>query len=233
MGSARILLRRFDTGLEVLREALSIAENALGRTHLTVAQIHCHIACLHFEAGELYSSQATFEDALAIYRAVYPNETNRDTCTSQLTETLCNIGSIQNKRRKFHEAAASFQEALDLQRGILCHDHPRIIASLDNLGFSFSKMKAYADALSCYKKMLSAQVSRHGSFTIECCETLKKQILMYEKTFNISGAIEATKKALDRIQNDTPCAKDSVFYEVEQLLMELKEKDKLARRGEF
>lgn len=198
-----------------------------------MAQILCHIACLYFEAGELYSSLATFDDALGIFREVFASETDRDACMSQLTETLCNIGSIQNKRKQFADASASFQEALDLQRGILGHDHPRIIASLDNLGYSFSKRKMYSDALKCYKKMLTAQISHHGSVTLECCETLKKQVLMYEKSFDLSGAVKATKKALARIQKDCLIPEDSVAYEVEQLLTELKHKQQLQRRGEF
>ena len=134
LGSARVALQKFDDGLDVLREALSIARKSLGRSNKTVAQILCHIACLYFEASELFSAQATFEDALEIYREVFPTATDRDACMTQMTETLCNIGSIQNKRKNFSAAIDCFREALDLQRGIMGHDHPRVIATLDNLG---------------------------------------------------------------------------------------------------
>ena len=74
LGSARTALGKFDDGLHDLREALKITRKELGRSHRTVAQILCHIGCLYFEANELFSAQSTFEDALDIYRAVFPTD---------------------------------------------------------------------------------------------------------------------------------------------------------------
>lgn len=212
---------------------MNISRKTLGGSNKTVAQILCHIACLYFEASELFSAQSTFEDALEIYREVFPRETDRNACMAQMTETLCNIGSIQNKRKNFPAAIDCFREALDLQRGIMGHDHPRVIASLDNLGYSFSKNKSYNQALTCYKEMLTAQLSRDGSFTSECCETLKKQIIIYEKMKDIDGAIKATNKALKRVCQDSPIPANAVSYEIEQILESLNLKQSNRRRGEF
>jgi tetratricopeptide (TPR) repeat protein len=212
---------------------LNISRKTLGGSNKTVAQILCHIACLYFEASELFSAQSTFEDALEIYRNVFPREADRNTCMAQMTETLCNIGSIQNKRKNFSAAIDCFHEALDLQRGIMGHDHPRVIATLDNLGYSFSKNKSYNQALTCYKEMMGAQLSRHGSFSSECCETLKKQIIIHEKMKDVDGAIKATNKALKRVCKDSPIPSNSVSYEIEQILVDLKQKQSNRRRGEF
>jgi tetratricopeptide (TPR) repeat protein len=198
-----------------------------------VAQILCHIACLYYEATEYFSAQATFEDALDIYREVFPTEVDRDSCMAQMTEVICNIGSIHNKRKNFSGAIECFREALDLQRGVMGHDHPRVIASLDNLGYSFSKARSYNQALTCYKEMLSAQLSHFGSFSTECCDTLKKQILLFEKMKNIDGAINATKKAIDRASQDTLIPQNSVAYELENILAELNQKKHNPRMGQF
>ena len=233
LGSARVALQKFDDGLEALREALNISRKTLGNSNKTVAQILSHIACLYFEASELFSAQSTFEDALQIYREVFPRESDRNACMAQMTETLCNIGSIQNKRKNFTAAIDCFREALDLQRGIMGHDHPRVIASLDNLGYSFSKNKSYNQALTCYKEMLTAQISRYGSFSAECCETLKKQIIIHEKMKDIPGAIKETKESLNRVCQESLVPSNAVCYEIEQLLAELKQKQNTRRRGEF
>jgi tetratricopeptide (TPR) repeat protein len=223
LGSARTALEKFDEGLQDLREALQITRRVLGRNHRTVAQILCHIACLYFEADEMFSAQATFEDALEIYRTVFQVDADRDACMAQMTETLCNIGTIQNKRKNFSGAIESFREALDLQRGITGHDHPRVIASLDNLGYSFSKSKAYNQALTCYKEMLNAQVSHYGSFTIECCDTLKKQVLIYGKLKNAAAAEQAVISVLKHIQSKNEnTAGDPVIFELERMLKDLK-----------
>jgi tetratricopeptide (TPR) repeat protein len=239
LGSARVVIQKFDDALQDLREALRINRKMFGRSHKTVAQILCHIACLYFEAGELFSSQATFEDALEIYRDVFATDTDRNACMAQMTETLCNIGSIRNKRKLFSEAIDCFREALDLQRGIMRQDHPRVIASLDNLGYSFSKHKSYHQALTCYKEMLSAQFSRYGAYNVDICDTLKKQILIYEKLKNLDGATRATKKALETVKNMSRTPEDPAILEVEQMLSELNKKRKLAnkkrdkRKGSF
>ena len=208
-----------------------------------MAQILCHIACLYFEAGELFSAQSTFEDALEMYRGVFQVEVDRDACMAQLTETLCNIGSIQNKRKNFAGAIESFREALYLQRGILGHDHPRVIAALDNLAYSFSKSKLYNQALTCYKEMLTAQISHYGSFTRECCDTLSKQVLIYGKLKNVDGAIGVVTKHLRSIREQsergTNKENDPVAEEVNKMLIDLqsaknkssKSRSKSARGG--
>jgi tetratricopeptide (TPR) repeat protein len=187
----------------------------------------CQIACLYFEAGEMFSAQATFEDALEIFRDVFPTDADRDACMTQMTETLCNIGSIRNKQKNFAGAIECFREALDLQRGITGHDHPKIIATLDNLGYSFAKNKSYNQAITCYKEMLNAQISRNGSFTLDCCETLKKQTLIYDKLKKLDGAIKATKKVLQSLNRSG--SDDPIVAEVSTLLFELKEKRRKRR----
>lgn len=225
LGSARTALGKFDEGLNDLREALKISRSVLGRNHRTAAQILCHIACLYFEAGELFSAQSTFEDALEMYRGIFQVEVDRDACMAQLTETLCNIGSIQNKMKNFSGAIKSFREALYLQRGILGHDHPRVIATLDNLAYSFSKSKFYHQALTCYKEMLSAQASQYGSFTGECCDTLSKQVLIYGKLKNVDDAIKVVTKHLESIrtmsEHKTATENDPVAEELNQMLLDL------------
>jgi tetratricopeptide (TPR) repeat protein len=140
------------------------------------------MAYLYFQAGELLAAEATFRDALDIYRCVWSSDPDRDSCMAQLTDCLCNIGSIENKRKRYRQAISSFLEALDvscstwlwlpmrrqltnaniplqLQRGVMGSDHPRVIATLDNLAFSYSKNKDYAAALSVCIPMICIYVS--------------------------------------------------------------------------
>lgn len=50
--------------------------------------------------------------------------------------------------------------------------------------------------MKCYKEMQAAQVSHYNIFSEACCETLRKQNLMYEKLKNLNGALETTQEAL-------------------------------------
>ena len=235
MGSARTVLGKYDEGLHDLREALKVTRKLLGRNHRTVAQLLCHIACLYFEAGELFSAQSTFEDALDIYEGVFQDEADRDGCMAQMTETLCNIGSIQNKRKNFSGAIESFRKALDSQRGIMGHDHPRVQASLDNLAYSFSKSKLYNQALICYKEMLTAQISHFGSFTLECCDTLAKQVLIYGKLKQVDDAVQVVDEYLEsvkaRSEHEKFLKNCKVFKQLNQMLIDIKSAKKSSSKS--
>lgn len=224
LGAAQVVLCKFDDAYDNLREAIRIIRKTLGRSHKTMAQILTVLACAYFEVGELLSAQATFEDAVEIYSEIFPTDSDRDGCMLQMTEAMCNVGSIQNKRRKFCEATVTFTRAIDLQRGIMGHDNPRVIASLDNLGYSFSKNKSYNRALSCYKEMLNAQLSCYGTFTPECCQTLKKQILIYEKLKDLNGAFKAAKKVFHKA-SALPTS-DNCMVEIRKICSGLKRRHK-------
>ena len=145
------------------------------------------------------------------------------TLQAQLTDTLCNIGSIQNRRKRFDDAVRSFKEALDLQRGIIGHDHPRVVATLDNLAYSYSKTRDYASALQCYKKMLKAQVSHSGTFSEEAFETFRKQIVMYEKLKRFADAVEDVKETL-RLQKSMLPRNSDIITHTKNLLEDMTEK---------
>jgi tetratricopeptide (TPR) repeat protein len=225
LGQTRVFQHKLEEAFEDLRLACKIARLNLGYEHKTVAQMLCHTACLYFEAGELFAAQASFQDALDIYRNIWSDQVDRDGCMAQLTDTLCNIGSIQNRRKRFDDAVQSFKEALDLQRGIIGHDHPRVVATLDNLAFSYSKTRDYASALTCYKKMLRAQISHSGTFSDECFETFRKQVVMYEKLKRFPDAVEDVKETL-RLQKSMLPRNCDIVVHTKMLLEELTEKMK-------
>lgn len=194
LGTAHAALKQFEDAYRAIRKALRIAQDQLGYVHKTTAQMLCHLACFYFESGELYAAQATFQDAYEIYKAIWPTALDRDTCMAQMTDTLCNIGSIQNKRKRYKESIQTFSEALDLQMGIFGIDHARVIATLDNLAYAYSKNKEYEKSLSCYKKMFKSQSK--NEFTQACVDTFRKQVVMLEKLKQQDEAIEVAKDTL-------------------------------------
>jgi tetratricopeptide (TPR) repeat protein len=223
LGASQVVLRRFDEAYENLRAALRISRTLLGHEHKTVAQMYCHLACLFYEAGESMAAQSSFEDALSIYRIVWRQEDDRDGCMIQLTDTLCNIGSIQNRRMKFAEAIETFSEALELQRGVISLHDIRIISTMDNLGYAFSKNKNYASALSCYQKILRSQLSPQSSFNRDCLETLRKIVLMYEKLKRLTDAFNEVNDAI-RLQKSMNPQDNQVIMEMTSILNDIQRK---------
>ena len=230
LGAAQTALGKYDEAFVNLRRALKIARDTLGHEHKTVAQMLCHLACLYFEAGELMSSEASFQDALEIYRRVWSSAENRDACMTQLTDTLLNVGSIQNRRKRFAAAVASFSEALDLQRGIPGLDELRVISTLDNLGYSYSKMKDYSAALSCYRKMYRAQLAQSVTFTSACYETFRKEILMFEKQRRYQEAMDEAKEVLQTVKSLLP-RDHAIVAHMKELFSDLKQKLRNSETG--
>jgi tetratricopeptide (TPR) repeat protein len=223
LGSVRLQAGRFEEAFADLQKALKIA-NKLEKPK-TIAQMQCHLGCFYFQAQELFAAQATFQEALTLYRQFWQEESanmgaaDRNALMLQLTDTLCNIGTIQNRRKRFSHAITSFQEALDLQRGVLPVDSPRILSTLDNLAYAYSKNKEYARAVTCYKNMLRAQVSHYGTFTSDCLETIRKRLLMYEKLKLPHQAVEDLKEVVVW-QKTLLSREDPLFLETKKLLEE-------------
>jgi len=229
LGSVRLQAGRHEEAFVDLQKALKIAKKI--QKNKTIAQMLCHLGCFYFQVQELFAAQATFQEALNLYRDFWQEESpsmtsvDRNALMMQLTDTLCNIGTIQNRRKRFTSAIPSFQEALDLQRGVLPHDHPRILSTLDNLAYAYSKNKEYARAVTCYKNMLKAQVSHCRTFTPECLETIHKRLLMYEKLKLPNQAVEDLKEIIVWQKTMLP-RDDPIILETKKLL----EQKRSARR---
>jgi tetratricopeptide (TPR) repeat protein len=298
LGAALTALAKYDEAIECLRRALKICQTApptpttssttttpatagtgtgvttSNSNAKTTAQMLCHLACLYFEAGELMASEATFHDALDMYRQVYhdTNNSNNNVVNNhnhnngsgsstagslsshnssnnnnvnvmlQLADTLCNVGSIQNRRKRFHKSVESFSEALDLQMRIIAtpETDPRIISTLDNLGYSYSKLKDYASAEKCYRKMFRGQVSaaaaaassnnnnsgsngnpKNGSFTTAAFETFRKLLLVLEKLRKYGQAVEETKDAIQLAKSLLP-RDHTIIGQLKDILEDLK-----------
>jgi tetratricopeptide (TPR) repeat protein len=175
LGLAQASLGSSEQAFASLRQALAISRQELG-SHKTTAQMLCHLGCFYFETGELFAAQATFQDAYDMYQQVWNHQSSdQQACLVQMVDTLCNIGSIQNRRKRYNDGIETFQQALEL-----ITEDAKKVATLDNLAYSYSKVKDYANALACYQKMLRLQ-SKAPAFTDECFETFRKQVLMHEK----------------------------------------------------
>jgi tetratricopeptide (TPR) repeat protein len=237
LGATKARLQELDDAFDDILLAIRIAKDNLGREHKTIAQMYCHLACFYYEANQLHAAQATFMEAYELYRIVWPksssistatnnNNNGRDQLMQQMCDTLCNIGSIQNKRQQYDHAVLTFTEALALQRNSFEQQQqqhqPRILATLDNLAYSYSKMKDYKKALECYKNMLQAQLmtidddDKHLTTTASM-HTLKKQLLMYDKLKDRKGAMQAANTTLQIAKKKKL---ESMVQQVEALIQE-------------
>lgn len=229
LGTTQVALKMFHDARSSLQEALKITRAAFGYENKKVAQMLGHLGYFYFEAGELYASQSAFEEALDIYRRILSQERDRDAVMTLLIDTLCSIGSVLSRKKCFSKAIDKFEEALDLQRGVFGHDDVRI---LDNLGYCYCKNKEHVKAVSCYRIMVRAQISIHGTFTEDAYQSLRKQLLMYEKMNRISYAIGEAKEIL-QFQKSMFSMDHNLIVKTKQLLVGLTEKQRRFERKAY
>jgi len=237
LGMAQAALGQYEEAFRSVRQAISISKEQLGYYHKTTGQMICHQAALFFEKNELFAAEATFEDAYDIYRTVYEasggaaklavsqtvDESAKIACRTQMTDALCNIGSIQIRRKQYERAIETFTKALNQMKtnGVSNSDgsgrgttNPlQVISTLDNMAYAYSKTKDYASALKCYQRMFTAQTTQR-KFTPSSLETFRKQIIMYEK-------LKRTSEALD-VAKDTLRLAKSVLPKQDKMITELK-----------
>jgi hypothetical protein len=78
--------------------------------------------------------------------------------------------------------------------------------------------------------MQAAQVSHYNIFSEDCCHTLRKQNLMYEKLKNLRGALETTQEAL--LLQKTMLPPDSPVVVQTKAILESVE-TKMEKQGSF
>ena len=209
LGLAQASLGQSEQAFASLRQALTISRQELG-SHKTTAQMLCHLGCFYFETSELFAAQAAFQDAYDMYQQVLPQSTaDQHVCLIQMVDTLCNVGSIQNRRKRYNDGIATFLQALDM-----IQDDTKKVATLDNLAYSYSKVKDYANALKCYQQMFRLQCQHSTTFTAECVETFRKQVLMHDKLK--TNPVEAIQDTLRLAQSMG--ASDAVKSQISAML---------------
>lgn len=190
---AKLHLKDVEGSHDAYCRALQIKRNCLGLYHEEVAHIQTQLACIYFHQGELLSSQASFEEALDIYRDLSLQDSS---WFLKAAEALCSLGSLKLAGKQYSKAIKYFREASMTQKRFFGIYHPSLIFTLDNLGYCHAKRKDFNLASEIYEEMLHIQITCNQSFNKECYKTLKKLILVYEKMNKIGAAIDAISKIL-------------------------------------
>jgi Flp pilus assembly protein TadD len=123
LGVTHLECREVEDALVAFREALNIRQTVLGKKHPKCSKILNNIGVALFSLDELEHSRLAFEEALHIQRETLrmlsTAEGTQDEANQQsnqillsIASTLCNIGSIKLRCRRFDEAGVALEEAL-------------------------------------------------------------------------------------------------------------------------
>jgi serine/threonine protein kinase/Flp pilus assembly protein TadD len=137
------------SGVELLEEAVAIFTDALGESHPNVATVLSNLGELQHEIGAP-DAQATFTDALARRRAIFP-----DTHVSVAT-SLSLVAHVRAERGDPGGAEPMLRAALASMRTTWPDDHPRVAQAKGYLGAALASLGRTDEAEPLLRESLSA-----------------------------------------------------------------------------
>ena len=120
---------KYDRGVIVAKQALSVAESNVGPDHPDVATSLIHLATLYADQGKYESAEPLFKRSLTIReKALGPDHPD-------VAEILYNLAELYHDQGKYAAAEPLYKRSLAIYEKALGPDHPDLATSLHNLGF--------------------------------------------------------------------------------------------------
>jgi len=146
----------YDAAEPLLRKALAVQEEVLGREHPDTAMSLNNLAWLLNAKGESALAEPLYRQALAIREKVEGPE-HPDTAMS-----LNNLAELLRERGDYAAAEPLYRRALAIQEKILGPEHPDTATSLNNLALLLAAEGDYPAAEPLYRGALAIQEKTLG-----------------------------------------------------------------------
>lgn len=173
-----------------LREALRLAQQALGEKHLKVS-LECNAL------GFLYHKMGRHDEAEAfIRRALDLQQGDADTPSNEIAATLNNYAYLLIDLGRYGEAEPMLREALSIRRTNLAPDDPALGETLNDLGTFLYYKGDYGEAKALFLEALDIRRKAHGEDHPSVAQTLNNIGAAFQATGNFSGAVPYLEQAL-------------------------------------
>jgi tetratricopeptide (TPR) repeat protein len=140
----------------LLKRALEIKENVLGKDHPSVARSMNNLALLYYAQGKYTEAEPLFRGALAILEKVLGKD------HPDVAILLNNLAGLYIDEGKYAEAEPLCQRALAILEKVLGKDHPDVAKPLSTLGNLYRAQSKYIEAESFYKRAVEIDENSLG-----------------------------------------------------------------------
>ncbi|HET8846196.1 MAG TPA: FxSxx-COOH system tetratricopeptide repeat protein [Ktedonobacteraceae bacterium] len=128
---------RYEEARPLFISLIRRAEQALGESHLLVAEAVSGLAGLYREQGRFSEAVSLGERALRI------RQQNLDACHPLIADSLDQLGVLYKELANYAQAQEYYQQALYIREQSLDPQHPKRATSLFNLGFLYRIQRKY------------------------------------------------------------------------------------------
>jgi len=164
---------KYAEAIPLAREALRLAEQALGPDHPDVATSLNNLALLYSEMGAYGQAEPLYQRALKIYEAkLGPDHPH-------VAASLNNLAGLYDDMGAYDQAEPLHQRALKIREARLGPDHPDVAQSLNNLALLYDAMGAYGQAELLYQRALKIFEAKLGPDHPEVTASLNNLAELY------------------------------------------------------
>jgi tetratricopeptide (TPR) repeat protein len=181
----------------ILKQALMLFEQSVGRGHLDRVQSYLAIALALMSLGLLYEAQGKYSEAESLYKrglAIYEQELGPMhfyTATS-----LNNLARLYLEQEKYAEAEPLFQRSLAIREQQLGPMHHDTAIVLNNLARLYREQERYAEAEPLFLRGLAIREQQFEPIHPSTADSLYNLAVLYDKQGKYVEADSLYQRAL-------------------------------------
>lgn len=148
MGRVYYKLGLYDSALPLLKDALELNRQALGREHPDVASTLNNLALVLHAKGDFAAAEPLYREALEMRRKLLGDE------RAEVAASLNNFGLFLKDKGDYEQAEINLRQALALRRKLFGASHVDVAESLNELGVVLKQKGDFKAAEPLYREAL-------------------------------------------------------------------------------
>jgi CHAT domain-containing protein/Tfp pilus assembly protein PilF len=182
---------RYAEAEPLLKRALEIREQKLGKDHPDVATSLNNLAGLYCNTGRYAEAEPLYKRVLAICEKAYGKD------HPYVAQSLHNLAALYDTTGRYAEAEPLYKRALEIREKALGKDDPLVASSLNNLAVLYDTTGRYAEAEPLYKRALEIEEKAYGKDHPYVAQSLNNLAVLYGTTGRYAEAEPLYKRALE------------------------------------
>jgi CHAT domain-containing protein/tetratricopeptide (TPR) repeat protein len=189
---------RFDDGERLLKQGLSLLEQAYGKDGNNMPnydKIWNDLGNLYKDAGRFPDAEKAFQRALAISRA------KRGEDHPNVAATMGNLATVLEAESRFTEAEDAYKKTLAVYERLYGPSHPLTAIALNNLANVYADQVRMQDAAGLQQRVLAIQEKAFGPDNPDVARALNNLANSYSDLGRYSEALPLYERALRIMQH--------------------------------
>mmetsp|Transcript_26923 Transcript_26923/g.39860 ORF Transcript_26923/g.39860 Transcript_26923/m.39860 type:complete len:310 (-) Transcript_26923:2029-2958(-) len=224
IGSVYLSLGWLDDAEQVLQECLNIKTKLRADPTLMLPKGCDNVAMYDTlnNLGSIFFLKGDYYNAMSVYQECLQEITTGEVpgTTSDIANTLYNIGHVHCVLNEFEDALIAMTESLQLIQDTFGHEDIKAGETWEKIGAIHLDQQRFDEALNAFVEALRITKMTLGSEHVDCAPSLYHVGLVYERKHEARRAMESYRAALDIFQKNG--VQNESVDKIRQRMMHLK-----------